>query len=116
MNLPVEFDASNRAKAQLVDLGIIDPARTGLGAQRAERRRLDLRGRARSQSVMMLLYYISRFTAAAATDRGDRPTTLRGVYFRARGCFSGSQAPLSALLATDCWMKYIPSTPSLTLG
>ncbi len=37
-------------------------------------------------------------------------------YFLARLCRSGSQAPFSRLLATDCWMKYIPSTPSLTLG
>ena len=29
VNLPVEFDASNRAKAQLVDLGIIDQPRAG---------------------------------------------------------------------------------------
>ena len=37
-------------------------------------------------------------------------------YFRANLCFSGSQAPFSWLLRTDCWMKYIPSTPSFTLG
>ena len=38
------------------------------------------------------------------------------VYRLARLCRSGSQAPFSWLLATHCWMKYIPSTPSLTLG
>jgi hypothetical protein len=38
------------------------------------------------------------------------------AYFLARLCFSGSQEPPALLLATDCWMKYIPSTPSLTLG
>jgi len=31
---------------------------------------------------------------------------------RAEACFSGSQWPSSAELATHCWMKYIPSTPS----
>jgi len=34
----------------------------------------------------------------------------------ARAWRSGTQAPLAALLATHCWMKYIPSTPSLTFG
>ncbi len=37
-----------------------------------------------------------------------------GMFFyrRASGCFSGSQAPSALLDATDCSMKYIPSTPS----
>ena len=38
------------------------------------------------------------------------------TYRRANGCFKGSQAPFSLLLATHCWIKYIPSTPSATLG
>ena len=42
-------------------------------------------------------------------------TTLR-AYFLARACRSGSHLPFSLLLATDCWMKYIPSTPSLIFG
>jgi uncharacterized protein len=60
VNLPVEFDASNRAKAQLVDLGIID-------AQGLEQVRNVLNAAAWTyvaatlQSVMILLYYISRF-------------------------------------------------------
>ena len=33
-------------------------------------------------------------------------------YFRAAECSKGSQAPLFSLLATHCWMKNIPSTPS----
>ena len=37
-------------------------------------------------------------------------------HLRARAWRSGTQAPLAALLATHCWMKYIPSTPSLTFG
>jgi hypothetical protein len=40
----------------------------------------------------------------------------RAGYFRARLCESGSQAPSLWLLATACWMKFIPSTPSWTLG
>ena len=40
----------------------------------------------------------------------------RRVYFRARACFNGSHAPPCLLLLTDCWMKYIPSTPSFTFG
>ena len=147
VNLPVEFDASNRAKAQLVDLGIIDQqglvtVRNVLNAAAWTYVAATL------QSVMILLYLVSHSAAAAAaTERypsrtgstrggvarrlavpGDRrhrcpSLTLRVcvpedlcTQRRARACFRGSQAPPSALLATDCWMKYIPSTPSLMLG
>jgi|GEM_PF-6474843 len=41
---------------------------------------------------------------------------LAECYFLAAGCFNGSQAPCSWLLATHCWMKYMPSMPSYTLG
>jgi hypothetical protein len=37
-------------------------------------------------------------------------------YRRANGCLSGSQAPSALLDATDCSMKYIPSTPSQMFG
>lgn len=37
-------------------------------------------------------------------------------YRRALGCLSDSQVPSCWLLATACWMKNIPSTPSLTFG
>ena len=37
-------------------------------------------------------------------------------YLRALGCFIGTQAPFCWLLATHCWMKNIPSTPSYTFG
>jgi hypothetical protein len=38
------------------------------------------------------------------------------LHLRASSCFIGSHFPFSRLLATDCWMKNIPSTPSQTLG
>jgi uncharacterized protein len=60
VNLPVEFDASNRAKAQLVDLGIID--RQGLVTVRNVLNAAAWTYVAATlQSVMILLYYISRF-------------------------------------------------------
>ena len=61
VNLPVEFDASNRAKAQLVQLGIID-------AEGLEHVRSVLNAAAWTyvagtlQAVMTLLYYLSIFT------------------------------------------------------
>ena len=45
VNLPVEFNASSRAKAQLVDLGIINNEELHLRRQSARRGRLDVRGR-----------------------------------------------------------------------
>jgi adenosylcobinamide-phosphate synthase len=46
------------------------------------------------------------------------PVTLNGRpgHFRQSGCFSDSQWPFSFELATDCVTKFIPSTPSATLG
>jgi hypothetical protein len=60
VNLPVEFDASNRAKVQLVQLGIIDAeglvhVRSVLNAAAWTYVAATL------QSVMVLLYYLSRF-------------------------------------------------------
>jgi uncharacterized protein len=60
VNLPVEFDASNRAKVQLVQLGIIDQeglvhVRSVLNAAAWTYVAATL------ESVMILLYYISRF-------------------------------------------------------
>jgi hypothetical protein len=49
----------------------------------------------------------------SATSKYGTPNV---PYFLARLCRSGSQAPFSWLLATDCWMKYMPSTPSFTFG
>ena len=62
VNLPVEFDASARAKAQLVGLGIVDdremgPVRAVLSAAAMTYVAATL------QSVLTLLYYIMRFMA-----------------------------------------------------
>ena len=45
VTLPVEFNASNRAKALIVEHGIITAQEAGRGGPSAERRRADLRGR-----------------------------------------------------------------------
>jgi uncharacterized protein len=67
VNLPVEFDASNRAKAQLVSLGIID--RDQLPAVRSV---LDAAAwtyvAATLESVMVLLYLITRFGGSSSRD------------------------------------------------
>ena len=44
VNLPVEIDASNRAKAVLTKLGIVDADGAGAVSIRAERRCVDIRG------------------------------------------------------------------------
>jgi hypothetical protein len=44
--------------------------------------------------------------------REDEECVCPVPYLRAWGYFSGSQAPFSLLLATHCWIKYIPSAPS----
>ena len=62
VNLPVEFNASSRAKALLVDLGIVAP-----GEMPAVRRVLNAAAltyvAATLQAVLTLLYYASRFTS-----------------------------------------------------
>lgn len=68
VNLPVEFDASNRAKRVLGELGIVDQA----GAV-AVRDVLNAAGwtyvAATLQSALTLLYYIWRFTGSSRDDR-----------------------------------------------
>ncbi len=68
VNLPVEFDASNRAKRVLGELGIVDEA----GAV-AVRDVLNAAGwtyvAATLQSALTLLYYIWRFTGSSRDDR-----------------------------------------------
>ncbi len=67
VNLPVEFDASNRAKAQLVQLGIIDD-------QQLAHVRSVLNAAAWTyvagtlQAVMILLYYIMRFGGGSSRN------------------------------------------------
>src|SRR5262245_38651884 len=41
---------------------------------------------------------------------------ILGLYDRHSGCFSDRHAPPSLELATHCVIKFIPSTPSATLG
>jgi len=68
VNLPVEFDASNRAKAQLADLGIVDAE-----GMRHVRSVLNAAAwtyvAATLQSIMILLYYLLRFAGGSSNDR-----------------------------------------------
>ena len=65
VNLPVEFDASNRAKAQLVQLGIVNDEQLGY-----VRKVLNAAAwtyvAGTLQSILTLLYYVSMFSG------GDR--------------------------------------------
>jgi len=68
VNLPVEFDASNRAKAQLVDLGIVSAAdmpavNSVLNAAAWTYVAATL------QSVLTLLYYASYLTGGSSDER-----------------------------------------------
>ena len=60
INLPVEFNASNRAKAQLVELGIVSPDQLVY-----VKKVLDAAAwtyvAGTLQAIMILLYYITRF-------------------------------------------------------
>jgi uncharacterized protein len=61
VNLPVEFDASNRAKAQLVSLGIVPQADMG-GVNRVLNAAAWTYVAATLQSLLTLLYYASFLT------------------------------------------------------
>jgi Zn-dependent membrane protease YugP len=69
INLPVEFDASNRAKRLLVEMGIVDE---GNGSQ-AVRRVLNAAGwtyvAATLESVLTLAYYASAFLGGGSSNR-----------------------------------------------
>ncbi len=69
INLPVEFDASNRAKRLLVEMGIVNE---GDGSQ-AVRRVLNAAGwtyvAATLESVLTLVYYASAFLGGGSSDR-----------------------------------------------
>jgi uncharacterized protein len=68
VNLPVEFNASARAKVQLVDLGIIHPQELSW-----VNKVLDAAAwtyvAATLQAVMILLYYVWRFAGVGGNDR-----------------------------------------------
>ena len=64
VNLPVEFDASNRAKRLLGELGIVDNA--GAAAVRSVLNAAAWTYVAATlQSVLTLLYYVMRFTGGS---------------------------------------------------
>jgi len=64
VNLPVEFNASNRAKAQLVSLGIV-PQHEMAAVNSVLNAAAWTYVAATLQSVMILLYYVMRFTGGS---------------------------------------------------
>jgi len=64
VNLPVEFNASSRAKAQLVSLGIV-PQHEMAGVNRVLNAAAWTYVAGTLQSVMILLYYVTRFTGGS---------------------------------------------------
>lgn len=68
VNLPVEIDASNRAKAQLVDLGIV-PAADMPSVNGVLNAAAWTYVAATLQSILTLLYYASYLTGGSSDDR-----------------------------------------------
>lgn len=67
INLPVEFNASSRAKAQLVELGVVRPdERTYIDKVLGAAALTYVAGTL--QSVMILLYYLSRLSGGSSRD------------------------------------------------
>jgi uncharacterized protein len=67
INLPVEFDASARAKAELVNLGVIQPNQRVYVDKMLNAAALTYVA-ATLQSVLILLYYIMRYAGARNRD------------------------------------------------
>jgi Zn-dependent membrane protease YugP len=67
VNLPVEIDASNRAKAQLVGLGIV-PAGSMSSVNNVLNAAAWTYVAATLQSVLTLLYYASYLTGGSSSD------------------------------------------------
>jgi uncharacterized protein len=63
VNLPVEFNASNRAKAQLVDLGIVSPDQL-IHVKKVLDAAAWTYVAATLQAIMILLYYLVRFSGS----------------------------------------------------
>ena len=63
VNLPVEFNASNRAKAQLVELGIVSPDQLVYVKQVLNAAAWTYVA-GTLQAIMILLYYIMRFSGS----------------------------------------------------
>jgi Zn-dependent membrane protease YugP len=70
VNLPVEIDASNRAKAQLVDLGIV-PSGSMASVNGVLNAAAWTYVAATLQSVLTLLYYASYLTGGSSSDSSD---------------------------------------------
>jgi hypothetical protein len=68
VNLPVEIDASNRAKAQLVDLGIV-PAADMPAVNKVLNAAAWTYVAGTLQSILTLLYYASYLTGGSSDDR-----------------------------------------------
>ena len=64
VNLPVEFDASNRAKRQLVEFGVVPEAQMGHVNRVLNAAALTYVAAA-LQSVMILLYYVTRLSGGS---------------------------------------------------
>jgi Zn-dependent membrane protease YugP len=67
VNLPVEFNASNRAKAQLVSLGIVPPQEMGHVNKVLNAAALTYVA-ATLESVLTLVYYLFRFAGSSSSD------------------------------------------------
>ena len=67
MNLPVEFDASARAKLQLVDLGIVDRQELPWVKKVLNAAALTYVA-ATLQSILTLLYYVMMFAGGNRDD------------------------------------------------
>ena len=92
VNLPVEFNASSRAKQQLVQLGIINQDEL-VYVNKVLNAAAWTYVAATLQSVMILLYYVTRLNdrrtkglATAADACGDNVWPTYRSHFRARGC------------------------------
>jgi len=68
VNLPVEFDASNRAKAQLVELGVVNQQELHYVRKVLNAAALTYVA-ATLQAILTLLYLITRFTGGRKQDR-----------------------------------------------
>lgn len=68
VNLPVEFDASSRAKTELLNLGIITGPELPYVSKVLNAAALTYVA-ATLHSVLTLLYYVMRFSSATSNDR-----------------------------------------------
>jgi Zn-dependent membrane protease YugP len=67
VNLPVEFDASSRAKVQLVELGVVSPPEMTYVNRVLNAAALTYVA-ATLQAILTLLYYILRYSAMSRSN------------------------------------------------